>query len=88
MTLSRHAKIRMQQRGVKQNALNALLESGKWLPTGGNAYRVVLTKQKKSSFLIGDLNTKEKAARIFAIVARDSNTVITVGIRTKRIRSK
>ena len=73
MELTRHARARMQQRGITAAALDALLDYGRVAPAGGGCDIVYFDKRTQPRFGNG-----------YAIVASDGS-VITVGHRTRRI---
>ena len=75
MLTTQHARARMQQRGIRPGALEALLESGRSVPAGDGCELLFFDKAAR------------KAARLpnaYAVVGRDGE-VITVGHRYRRL---
>lgn len=85
--LTRHAKTRMQQRGIPQSALECLLDYGRFQYDHHGAAIVFLDKAARRR-LARDLKSRslprEKHLDACAVVATDG-TVTTVGHRYKRI---
>ena len=73
MDLTRHARTRMQQRGINTAALSALLDYGRVARAGRGRDIVYFDKRTRARF-----------GNSYAILASDG-TVITVGHRTRRI---
>lgn len=80
VSLTDHAQARMQQRGIRPDALEALLDYGRscHLHTKG---RELLYLGKKARKGLSD----ERLSRIYAVLGRDG-TVITVGHRYRRVK--
>lgn len=86
--LTPHARTRMQQRGIRHQALEALLEFGRvrYLHNGG---REIVYFDKKAKARLARFNPvaargAEKLVRIYAITG-SNGVVITVGHRYWRI---
>ena len=74
-TFTDHARARMQQRGIRAAAVEALLDYGRSAPAGGGCEILFFDKAAR------------KAARLpnaYAVVGRDGE-VITVGHRYRRL---
>jgi len=87
MDLTRHARARMQQRGINALALGALLDYGRVAPAGGGRDIVYFDRQARLALERANAVAAAEAARVcksYAIVESDG-TVITVGHRYRRI---
>ena len=87
MPVTTHARARMQQRGIRAAALEALLDYGRVTHLGGG--RDIVFFDKKARRRLAKLSPAaqrdaERISRTYAIVASDSS-VITVGHRYRRI---
>ena len=85
--LTDHARVRMQQRGIPADALDALLDFGRIRPAGGGRDIVFFDKRSrtrlaKNGVLVGA--AADRALKSYAIVESDGK-VITVGHRYRRI---
>ena len=74
--LTPHARVRMQQRGIREAALDALLEYG--------AARYLHFRGREIVFFDKKARVAERLKRTYAIVGADG-IVITVGHRYRRI---
>jgi hypothetical protein len=86
--LTPHARVRMQQRGIRQDALDALLDFGaeRHVRSGGRAI-VFLDKRARARLArvgLGGARAAERLKGAYAIVD-GSGVVITVGHRFRRI---
>ena len=87
MDLTRHARARMQQRGIAAAALGALLDYGRVARAGRGVDIVYFDKRARQGLAREHVVAAPEAERVcnsYAIVASDG-TVITVGHRTRRI---
>ena len=87
MDLTRHARTRMQQRGINAAALGALLDYGRVAPAGGGRDIIYFDKRARQRLAREHAVATAEAERVcrsYAIVEPDG-TVITVGHRTRRI---
>jgi hypothetical protein len=89
MELTRHARTRMQQRGINAAALGALLDYGRVAPAGGGRDIVYFDKRARARLARAGAVAPAKAeaqstSKTYAILDADG-TVITVGHRTRRI---
>jgi len=89
MELTRHARTRMQQRGIDAAALDALLDFGRVARAGRGRELVYFDKRSRERLARATAVAPAKAGvqsacNTYAIVASDG-TVITVGHRTRRI---
>ena len=85
--LTRHARTRMQQRGIPAATLDVLLDFGSAKPAGGGRDIVFFDKKARRRLARANELAAAEAERVFksyAIVESDG-TVITVGHRTRRI---
>lgn len=78
--LTSHARSRMQQRGIRSEALEALLDLGRVQPLRTQGREMVYFGKKARKGL-----SDERLARIYAVLAADG-TVITVGHRYRRVK--
>ena len=87
MDLTRHARARMQQRGINAAALDALLDYGRVARAGRGRDIVYFDSRTRARLVRAHAVAVPEAERVcksYAIVASDG-TVITVGHRTRRI---
>ena len=90
MDLTRHARARMQQRGIDAAALGALLDYGRVARAGRGVEIVYFDKRARERLKRATAVSPAKAGvqrvcNSYAIVASDG-TVITVGHRTRRLK--
>ena len=85
--VSRHARRRMQQRGIAQNAVDTLLEYGREHHDHHGAIVVMLDRTARRRIVLGGAHNVEVDALrgLYAVVASDG-CVCTVGHRTRRLR--
>jgi hypothetical protein len=86
--LTPHARARMQQRGIRREALDALLDFGRarYLRNGGREI-VYFDKKAKARLARADPDAArevEKLTRTYAIMG-SNGVVITVGHRYRRV---
>ena len=88
--LTGHARARMQQRGIRAAALEALLDYGRVAPAD-HGCEIVFFDRKAREHLAkknpAALREASRLCRTYAIVGADSS-VITVGHRVRRIGRK
>lgn len=88
MQLTQHAVVRMQQRGIPLEAVEALMEHGNYLPCRGQHGNeiVLLSRRFRRSGLCANRRLAKvcKGGSQYLVIHDD--TVITVGHRTKKIR--
>jgi hypothetical protein len=81
MALTRHAAVRMQQRGVSEEVLDLVLQFGREEPRPGGAWEISMRKRDVAS-MVGRLKNMihliEKAQRKTAVVSGADGVVITV----------
>lgn len=85
--LTRHARARMQQRGIRPDVLEALLDFGHEIPAGDGCGLLFFDKRSRARLARANAVAAAEAERIcksYAIVGSDG-TVITVGHRYRRI---
>jgi len=84
--LTRHARARMQQRGIRPAVLEALLDYGREVHAGGGCDLVFFDKRARARLARANvaLAEAERVRNSYAIVASDG-AVITVGHRHRRI---
>lgn len=85
--LTRHARARMQQRGISAANLDALLDFGRTARAGSGCEVVFFDKRARERLARAGVispSETERVCKSYAIVASDS-AVITVGHRTRRI---
>ncbi|HCP77525.1 MAG: hypothetical protein CML16_17265 [Pusillimonas sp.] len=88
MHKTQHAKIREQQRGISQLAVDLLLKFGVNEPAGGGAKKYYLDKgsRRRVKNYAGPLaGLLDEHLDIYAVAGKD-DTIITTGHRTKRVR--
>lgn len=87
IALTRHARARMQQRGIRAAALDCLLEFGREA-FDHRGHAVVLYFDKKARRRLAraapGCKDVERLARCYAVLSA-AGTVITVGHRSRRI---
>jgi len=85
--ITRHARARMQQRGIRFEDLEALLDFGREIPAGRGRDLIFFDKRARASLARANPAAAAEAERIsrtYAIVESDG-AVITVGHRYRRI---
>jgi hypothetical protein len=85
--LTDHARARMQQRGIRGAALEALLDFGRVAHVDGGRDIVYFDKKAEARLARADRKAAREAARLFrtyAILGPDG-MVVTVGHRYRRI---
>jgi hypothetical protein len=86
--LTQHAKVRMQQRGITETALESLLAHGSQAHDHHGATIVYFDKKARTRLLRDSgrvaYRAMEKQLNTYAVVAGDG-AVITVGRRDRRI---
>jgi hypothetical protein len=85
--VTRHARARMQQRGIRLEDLDALLDFGCEIPAGRGRDLVFFDKRSRARLARSKAVPAAEADRLvrrYAIVGSDG-TVITVGHRYRRI---
>jgi len=84
--LSRHAQARMQQRAIRADALELLLEFGREAFDHHGAVVLYFDKAARRRLLRSDPRAKhlERLERCYAVVSTDGE-VVTVGHRRRRI---
>ena len=92
MVISEHAKVRMQQRGVSQDVLDALLMFGRVRRKG--SMHIVYMGRKQRRNVAADCHMHAKCPQIldrlrglYAVLG-DEQKVVTVSHRNKRYRFK
>jgi hypothetical protein len=83
MIVTKHALIRLKQRGISKRAMELAITHGKSARRPGKVVEYTLSK-KEANFLKSDYQDEikairdiEKAMRIAVIVSEENNTVIT-----------
>jgi hypothetical protein len=90
MNLSNHAKTQAQRRGIEQSVVNYVVKYGHRVYDGKGAIRCFFTNKSRKK-LEQTLPQKDfakindKKLKCFAVVAEDSNLIITVGHQIKKI---
>lgn len=87
LPLTTHAAARMQQRGIRADALEALLEFGRIRHIDDGCDIVFFDKKARRRLVKENpaaVREAERVCRTYAIIASDSS-VITVGHRHRRI---
>ena len=82
-----HARARMQQRGIRPEALEALLDFGRAIPAGRGRDLVFFDRKARRKLVEQHPEAAAEAARItkcYAIVGSDG-ALVTVGHRYRRI---
>ena len=87
--LTRHAKVRMQQRGISTVALESLLRYGAEAHDHHGGTIVYFDKQARNRLLKGSGRRRygemEKKLNTYAVLSPDG-AIVTVGHRQRRIR--
>ena len=89
VTVSQHAKIRMQQRAISEDMLESLLDFGQ-VKFNGQGTEILTFPKKMVKNLKKELNHKvfmkiERHLNLYAIMSSDGG-LITTGYRTKRLK--
>jgi len=89
VTVSQHAKIRMQQRAISEDMLESLLDFGQ-VKFNGQGTEILTFPKKVVKNLKKELNHKvfmkiERHLNLYAIMSSDGG-LITTGYRTKRLK--
>jgi hypothetical protein len=85
--VTRHARARMQQRGIRPKVLEALLDYGREVRAGRGRELLFFDKRARARLARANAALATEAERVcksYAIVGSDG-TVITVGHRYRRI---
>ena len=86
VSLSTHARVRMQQRGISPEALEILLELGDTSPAPGGGQVIYLERADRQE--LGRrgkrIRERDRLKRLYA-VTDESGTIVTVGHRYRRI---
>ena len=86
VSLSAHARVRMQQRGVSPEALEILLELGEVAPASGGRQIVFLERAHREE--LGRrgkrIRERDRLKRLYAVTDQHG-TVVTVGHRYRRV---
>jgi len=85
--VTRHARARMHQRGIRAEVLEALLDYGREVHAGGGCDLVFFDKRARARLPRENAALAAQAARVcksYAIVGSEGS-VITVGHRFRRI---
>jgi hypothetical protein len=88
--LTTHARVRMQQRGIPESALDVLLEYGREAHDHRGAVIVLFDKRSRGHLRrrIGDRFRKvERWLNAYAVLS-DDGAVITVGHRDRRLGAR
>ena len=89
VTVSQHAKVRMQQRAISEDMLESLLDFGQ-VKFNGQGTEILTFPKKVVKNLKKELNHKvfariERHLNLYAIMSSDGE-LITTGYRTKRLK--
>lgn len=86
VSLSLHARVRMQQRGISSEALEILFELGDACPApgGGQVIFIERADQQELGRRGKRIRERDRLKRFYA-VTDESGTVVTVGHRYRRI---
>jgi hypothetical protein len=86
VSLSTHARVRMQQRGISPEALEILLELGQVSPAPGGRQVFFLDRAHRKELGRRGMRIRERdrLKRLYAITD-EHGTVVTVGHRYRRI---
>jgi len=82
-----HARVRMQQRGIRPAAVEALINYGKSAPAGDSSEIVFFDKAARARLFRDDPDAAREAERLcrtYAVLGRDG-AVVTVGHRYRRV---
>lgn len=86
VSLSTHARVRMQQRGISPEALEILFELGETSPAPGGGQLICLERADRQE--LGRrgkrIRERDRLKRLYA-VTDGSGTIVTVGHRYRRI---
>ena len=85
--LTPHARVRMQQRGIRPEMLDALLDFGREVHVPGGRDLVFFDKQARARLAKAGIVRDAQADRLYKsyAVLNSDGTVITVGYRYRRI---
>jgi len=89
ITVTEHAKIRMQQRAISAEMLDKLLEFGE-IKFNGNGTEIVtfpkrIVKKLKTELPHREFVSLEKHLKIYAVLTTDDQ-LVTVGHRTRHLK--
>ncbi|MBW5290929.1 MAG: hypothetical protein Rsou_1968 [Candidatus Ruthia sp. Asou_11_S2] len=85
MNKTRHLKERQQQRGISNDAINVLLQSGKILRRNRGCKTIGFTRKTKPR--IETENPKIKnLANMYLVMSAKNSSIITAGYRIKRFK--
>lgn len=90
LTLTKHARDRMQQRGIPQLVVDCLIRFGRCEPCGGGAAKYYLDKRSRSelrAYAGRFSNHLAEFLDVYVVVGPDSS-VITTAPREKPIRKR
>ena len=82
-----HARTRMQQRGIRADAIEALLDYGRASPAGDGCELVFFDKAARARLFRDNPEAAREAERLcrtYAVLGRDG-AVVTVGHRYRRV---
>ena len=82
-----HARARMQQRGIRADAIEALLDYGRASPAGDGCELVFFDKAARARLFRDNpdaVREAERLCRTYAVLGRDG-AVVTVGHRYRRV---
>jgi hypothetical protein len=82
-----HARTRMQQRGIRADAIEALLDYGRASPAGEGCELVFFDKAARARLFRDNpdaVREAERLCRTYAVLGRDG-AVVTVGHRYRRV---
>ena len=82
-----HARARMQQRGIRPDALDVLLDYGRTAPAGDGCELFFFDKAARARLARDNpaaAREAERLCRTYAVVGRDG-AVVTVGHRYRRV---
>jgi hypothetical protein len=86
VSLSTHARVRMQQRGISSEALELLLDLGRTVRAPGGQHLVFIEHSRRKE--LGDrgkrIRERDRLKRLYAITD-DQGAVVTVGHRFRRL---
>ena len=87
--LTDHARVRMQQRGIDQEAIELVLEHGRMLfdHHGAALFHVPRAKQRKLLAVLAPTSRRrmEKALDAYLVVSTRTGAIMTVGHRSHRL---
>ena len=86
VSLSTHARVRMQQRGISPEGLEILLELGQVSPAPGGRQIVFLERAQRQELgrRSKRIRERDRLKRLYA-VTDEHGTVVTVGHRYRRL---